>query len=63
MSWPVCHELLTDIRHEHWFEATLEESLACPAPVLATVPSVTTYSRASLLHDQNFFAGRSTGGE
>jgi hypothetical protein len=49
MSWPVCHELLTDIRHEHWFEATLEESLACPAPVLATVPSVTTYSRASLL--------------
>ncbi len=24
MSWPVCHELLTDIRQDHWFEATLE---------------------------------------
>ncbi|QEL17820.1 BREX-2 system phosphatase PglZ [Limnoglobus roseus] len=49
MSWPVCHELLADIRHEHWFEATLEESSALPAPVIATVPSVTTYSRTTLL--------------
>ena len=22
MSWAVCHELLDDIRQEHWFEAT-----------------------------------------
>ena len=31
------------------FEATLDESSALPAPVIATVPSVTTYSRTSLL--------------
>ena len=49
MSWAVCHELLTDICNEHWFEATLEESSALPAPIVATVPSVTAYSRTSLL--------------
>ena len=49
MSWAVCHELLADIRREHWFEATLDESSALPAPVIATVPSITTYSRTSLL--------------
>jgi hypothetical protein len=49
MSWPVCHELMADVRYEHWFEATLDESSALPAPVIATVPSVTTYSRTSLL--------------
>lgn len=49
MSWPVCHELLADIRQEHWFEATLDESSALPAPVIATVPSITTYSRTTLL--------------
>ena len=49
MSWAVCHELLADIRREHWFEATLDESSAFPAPVVATVPSITTYSRTSLL--------------
>jgi hypothetical protein len=49
MSWAVCHELLADIRNEHWFEATLAESSALPAPVIATVPSITTYSRTSLL--------------
>ena len=49
MSWPVCHELLQELRNEHWFESTLDESLACPAPVFATIPSVTTYSRTSLL--------------
>lgn len=49
MSWAVCHELLSDVRHEHWFEATLDESSALPQPVIATVPSVTTYSRTSLL--------------
>ena len=26
MSWAVCHELLDDIRQEHWFLATLDES-------------------------------------
>ena len=30
MSWAVCHELLDDIRHEHWFEATLDESVVPP---------------------------------
>jgi len=49
MSWAVCHELLADIRQEHWFEATLDPSSALPTPVIATVPSVTHYSRASLL--------------
>lgn len=49
MSWAVCHELLADIHQEHWFEATLNESNALPAPIIATVPSVTTYSRTSLL--------------
>ena len=48
MSWAVCHELLADIRHEHWFEATLDDSSALPIPVIATVPSVTTYSRSDL---------------
>ena len=49
MSWAVCHELLADIRQEHWFEGTLDESSFIPSPVIATVPSVTQYSRASLL--------------
>ena len=49
MSWAVCHELLGDFQSEHWFEATLQESSALPTPVIATVPSVTNYSRVSLL--------------
>jgi hypothetical protein len=49
MSWAVCHELLNDIRQDHWFEATLDSSSLTPAPVIATVPSITSYSRASLL--------------
>jgi hypothetical protein len=49
MSWAVCHELLGDFRQEHWFEATLDESSSIPIPVIATVPCVTSYSRASLL--------------
>jgi len=49
MSWAVCHELLDDIRREHWFEATLDESSFPPLPVIATVPSVTNFSRATLL--------------
>lgn len=49
MSWAVCHELLGDFRQEHWFEATLDESSSIPIPVVATVPSVTNYSRATLL--------------
>ena len=49
MSWAVCHELLTDVRQEHWFLGTLDESSAIPSPVIATVPSVTHYSRATLL--------------
>jgi hypothetical protein len=49
MSWAVCHELLDDILREHWFEATLDESSQPPPPVIAAVPSVTSYSRTSLL--------------
>src|SRR5262249_50670847 len=49
MSWAVCHELLEDIRREHWFLTTLDESTAPPKPVIATIPSVTSFSRASLL--------------
>jgi hypothetical protein len=49
MSWAVCHELLKDIRQEHWFEATLDESSTPPTSVVATIPSVTRYSRTSLL--------------
>lgn len=52
MSWAVCHELLSDIRQDHWFEATLDSSSLTPAPVIATVPSITGYSRASLLSGQ-----------
>lgn len=49
MSWAICHELLEDIRQDHWFEATLDESNGPPPPVIATIPSVTHFSRASLI--------------
>jgi hypothetical protein len=49
MSWAICHELLEDIRQDHWFESTLDESNVPPAPVIATIPSVTSFSRASLM--------------
>lgn len=49
MSWAICHELMEDIRQDHWFEATLDESNTPPLPVVATIPSVTQLSRASLL--------------
>lgn len=49
MSWAVCHELLEDIRQDHWFESTFDEDSAIPHPVIATVPSETRYSRTSLL--------------
>jgi len=49
MSWAVCHELLEDLRADHWFDATLDESSNPPPPVIATLPSVTGFSRASLL--------------
>lgn len=49
MSWAVCHELLSDIRHEHWFEKTLDAESFTPEPVIATIPSVTQFSRATLL--------------
>jgi hypothetical protein len=38
-----------DIRRDHWFEATPEESSSPPLPVVAAIPSVTSYSRTSLL--------------
>ena len=49
MSWAVCHELLEDIRQDHWFEATLDEAYTPLVPIIATIPSITTYSRTSLL--------------
>lgn len=49
MSWAACHELLEDVQSEHWFEATLNKSSAPLNPVIATLPSVTGFSRASLL--------------
>lgn len=49
MSWAVCHELLDDVRYEHWSPATLDPSGVPPRPVVAAVPSVTHRSRASLL--------------
>jgi hypothetical protein len=49
MSWAVCHELLEDIRADHWFESTLEDFKCSPPSVIATVPSETKYSRTSLL--------------
>jgi len=49
MSWAVCQELLEDVRAEHWFEATLDEASIPPHPVIATLPSETRFSRASLL--------------
>lgn len=49
MSWAVCHELMEDIRQDHWFEAMLDDGSTAPPPVIATVPSETKYSRTSLL--------------
>jgi hypothetical protein len=49
MSWAVCHELLEDIRQDHWFESTFDEGSAIPNPVIAAIPSETRYSRTSLL--------------
>lgn len=49
MSWGVCRELLEDIRRYHWVEVSLVESGEPPPAVIATIPSVTHYSRASLL--------------
>lgn len=50
MSWAVAQELLTDIERGYWtLRRRTEAGLELPAPVLATVPSVTEFSRASLL--------------
>ena len=49
MSWAVCHELLEDVRRDHWFEATTDGAASPPVPVIAAIPSVTSYSRTSLL--------------
>jgi hypothetical protein len=49
LSWAVAHELLPELRQERWEELTWQESGQPPPPLLATVPSVTELSRASLL--------------
>jgi hypothetical protein len=49
MSWAVCHELMEDVRQDHWFESTLDDAGRIPAPIIATVPSETRFSRTTLL--------------
>ena len=49
MSWPVAHELLADLRRLHWVEAALPGPGGPPPPVIAAIPSVTEFSRTSLL--------------
>lgn len=49
MSWAVCHELMEDVRQDHWYESTLDENASIPRPVIATIPSETRFSRTSLL--------------
>ena len=49
MSWPVCNELLMDLYEEHWVESTLAESPEANALVMAAIPSITQFSRTSLL--------------
>ena len=54
MSWPVCHELVDDIRKCGWEAASLAEfgeGKALP-PVAAAVPCVTQLSRTSLLRGE-----------
>jgi hypothetical protein len=49
LSWAVAHELLPELRQERWEELTWQESGQPPPSLLATIPSVTELSRASLL--------------
>lgn len=49
MSWPVCHELLADIRQHHWATMTPLVSGEPLLPVIATIPCITELSRSSLL--------------
>ncbi|MBV8235874.1 MAG: BREX-2 system phosphatase PglZ [Acidimicrobiia bacterium] len=49
MSWAVAHELLADLRRQHWAEAARPGSDGPPPPVISAIPSVTEWSRASLL--------------
>ena len=49
MSWPIAHELLADLRRLHWVEAALPGSSEPPPPIIAAIPSVTEFSRTSLL--------------
>ncbi len=52
MSWAVCHELLEDIRQDHWFEATLDLTAAPPAPVLLLILKDSGYSGLVLVLDE-----------
>jgi hypothetical protein len=50
LSWPIAHELLAELRQERWEELTSWLVSGQPPPsLLATIPSVTELSRASLL--------------
>ena len=60
MSWAVCHELLQDVRQDHWFESTLHEDSTIPAPVIATVPSETRFSRTTLMSGELTDGSQST---
>jgi hypothetical protein len=57
LSWAVAHELLPDIRRHGWQELTWLSSGEPPPALLAAVPSVTEFSRASL------FCGQLTRGD
>lgn len=57
MSWAIAQELLVGLRVTQWQEMTLSPDGEPPPPLLATIPSVTEQSRASLL------AGRRSQGD
>jgi hypothetical protein len=53
MSWSVTQELIGDLERRFWTMRTRTvDSVAMPAPVMSTIPSVTEYGRASLLCGQ-----------
>src|SRR5262249_43888174 len=49
LSWAVAHELLPALHQEQWWELTRLEWGRPPPPLLATIPSITELSRATLL--------------
>ena len=48
LSWPVAHELVEDLRRLGWSERVPQDAERLP-PMMAALPTVTEFSRASLL--------------